>query len=129
MGKCARAGTLGLCMLVGGAMGHMNSEVNLVRNRRLQEDSSGSSRSEEESVNARWQCEANEVIKPAHGRRESTSANRRCVRFGNSVGRGPRPLIAHRGYGKGGCLEKICCGYITNDLCWKSSGQNDCVRV
>eukprot|EP00903_Cladosiphon_okamuranus_P005957 g5882.t2 len=58
MGRCACAGALGLCMLVGGAMGHMNSEVNLARNRRLQEEDTDSS----ESVNAKWQCEPNENV-------------------------------------------------------------------
>eukprot|EP00752_Nemacystus_decipiens_P018730 g16793.t1 len=64
MGRCARVGALGLCMLVGGVMGHMNSEVNLARSRRLQEDGT-----EEESVNAKWQCEVDEDvdIKAANG--------------------------------------------------------------
>lgn len=48
-------------MLVGGALGHMSSEVNLARSRRLQEDGT-----EEESVNAKWQCEVDEVKQPAH---------------------------------------------------------------
>lgn len=74
MGRCARVGALGLCMLVGRAIGHMNSEVNLARSRRLQEDGTM-----EESVNAKWQCEADEVRAVAHGPRPCMGT--RCVRL------------------------------------------------
>ena len=61
-------------MLVGEALGHMSSEVNLARSRRLQEDGT-----EEESVNAKWQCEVDEVKQPASPSRtmEKTES---CVR-------------------------------------------------
>lgn len=55
MARRALVGALGLGMLVGGAMGHMNSAVNLARDsRRLQDGTS-------ESVNSKWRCEASEV--------------------------------------------------------------------
>ncbi len=55
MRRWARVGALGLLALLEGAMGHMNSEVNLVRSRRLQEGNGT------ESINAKWQCAADEV--------------------------------------------------------------------
>lgn len=60
MARCAVLGALGLGMLVGRAMGHMNSEVNIARtSRRLLQNLTAAS--ESESVNSKWQCEANEV--------------------------------------------------------------------
>lgn len=55
--RCSRIAALGLCTLIGPALGHMNSKVNLHSSRRLQEDG----RNESDSVNAKWQCEASEV--------------------------------------------------------------------
>lgn len=51
MARSARVVALGLSLLASHAMGHMNSEVNLARSRRLHS----------ESVNEKWQCEENEV--------------------------------------------------------------------
>lgn len=55
MARCALVGALGLGLLVGRSMGHMNSAVNLARNTRRLDDGSP------DSWNSKWQCEASEV--------------------------------------------------------------------
>ena len=48
MTRSGWTGVLGIFVVINHVLGHWNSEVNLSRRRRLQE---------EESVNAKWQCE------------------------------------------------------------------------
>ena len=128
MGRCARVGALGLCMLAGAAMGHMNSEVNLVRNRRLQEeDSSGSGSGEEESVNAKWQCEPNEVITRPAGAAEKHKMNARGFCVFRRMGWSWYPPIAPRGVGA------LAAGKDSEKSATSSAGSkgrsNICVRV
>lgn len=96
-------------MLVGRAMGHMNSEVNLARSRRLQEDGT-----EKESVNAKWQCEAVEVSYPWAAER----MKRRGVRLAIGL------LVV-----PANCTETDCKEGEKAAASVGRGGQNICVRV